>query len=180
MTVWKSRGHRGDALEELILLTIDYYRIHKLARIDKVSVPIKVIEMNDRGFITKAFFEKKSTVDFHGIIQGVGIAFDVKETRLKSLPFKNIHDHQLEFMKDISEQSGLAFLIVHFIFCDEYYVLPYEVIEAFYSKNNRRSIPYAEMLPEYKIDRPTNGILHFLPVLNTYISDKSRGRFNAF
>lgn len=177
MTVWRSRGHRGDALEELILLTIEYYRVHKLARIDKVSIPIKVIEIDQRGIITRAFFEKKSTVDFHGIIQGVGVAFDVKETQLKSLPFKNIHAHQIEFMADINEQKGLAFLIVHFIFCDEYYLLPYEIIDAFVTKNHRQSIPYKEMLPEYQIPRPINGILNFLPILNTYVSDKANGRF---
>lgn len=173
MTVWKSRGHRGDVLEELILMTNDYYKSKKLGRVDKVSVPIKVIEIDHHGMITKAFFEKKSTVDFQGIIQGVGVAFDAKETTLKSLPLSNIHEHQIEFMGDITEQGGLAFLIVHFKFCDEYYLIPYEWILKYVHEEKRRSIPYKEMPKTFLIPMPVNGILNYLPTLNAYVCAKA-------
>ena len=80
MTAWRSSGHKGDALEDLILLTNEFYHQQRLARIDKVPTPVKVISIDDKAMITKAFFEKKSTVDFTGLIQGVGVAFDAKET----------------------------------------------------------------------------------------------------
>lgn len=173
MTVWKSRGMRGDVLEELLLMTNDYYKQKKLGRVDKVSVPIKVIEIDTKGMITKAFFEKKSTVDFQGIIQGVGVAFDAKETNLKSLPLKNVHEHQIEFMKDINEQGGLAFLIVHFKFCDEYFLLPYEWLNHYVSEEKRQSIPYKEMPKAFQIERPQGGILNYLQTLNAYVSAKA-------
>lgn len=179
MTVWKSRGHRGDVLEELILMTNDYYRSKRLGRVDKVSVPIKVIEIDHHGMITKAFFEKKSTVDFQGIIQGVGIAFDAKETSLKSLPLSNIHEHQVEFMGDITEQGGLAFLIVHFKFCDEYYLVPYEWILKYLHEEKRRSIPYKEMPKPFQIPMPVNGILNYLPILNAYVAAKALWKENG-
>ncbi len=138
MTVWRSRGLRGSDLEDLIHETIEYYRQQGLARIDKIATPIKVVDIDGQGTITKAFFEKKSTVDFMGIIQGVGVAFDAKETNLKSLPLSNIHEHQLEFMEDISKQSGLAFLIVHFKFCDEFYLLPYETLMQYVRASEKR------------------------------------------
>lgn len=175
MTSWRTSGLRGDALENLILLTNDYYKQMNLARIDKIPTPVKVIALDQQGMVTKGFFEKKSTVDFTGIIQGVGIAFDVKETNLKSLPLQNIHDHQVEYMKDISNQGGLAFIIVHFKFCDEYYLVPYEVIETYVHSSGdkgRKSIPYKEMNADFKISYTVNGILNYLPVLNVYMAYK--------
>lgn len=173
MTVWKSRGMRGDVLEELLLMTNNYYKSKRLGRVDQVAVPIKVLEIDKRGMITKAFFEKKSTVDFQGIIQGVGVAFDAKETNLKSLPLKNIHPHQVEFMKDITDQGGLSFLIVHFKFCDEYFLLPYEWLHHYIVVENRQSIPYKVMPKAFQIERPSGGILNYLPALNAYVCAKA-------
>ena len=175
MTVWRSRGLRGSDLEDLIHYTLEYYRDQGLARIDKIATPVKVIDIDGQGMITKAFFEKKSTVDFMGIIQGVGVAFDAKETNLKSLPLSNIHEHQLEFMDDISKQSGLAFLIVHFKFCDEFYLLPFETIMEHVNasrKGARKSIAYAELDPALKIERVKGNVLNFLPALNVYLNYK--------
>jgi len=175
MTAWRSSGHRGDALEDLILLSNEYYRKHKLGRIDKVSTPIKVVEINKEGLICKGFFEKRSTVDFHGLVQGLGIVFDAKETNLKSIPLSNIHEHQMEYMKDITEQGGMAFLIVHFKFCDAYFLLPYEDLEVYFSESRqgaRKSIPYKAMDDRFKIHRASNGILNYLPLLNVYLDYK--------
>lgn len=175
MTAWRSSGHRGDALEDLILLSNEYYRKHKLCRVDKVSTPIKVVDINKEGLITKGFFEKRSTVDFHGIVQGLPIVFDAKETNLKSIPLTNIHDHQVEYMEDVCYQGGLAFLIVHFKFCDEYFIIPYEILIEFIDeskKGSRKSIPYKSMDLRFKIQRANNGILNYLPALNEYLDYK--------
>ena len=179
MTVWRSRGLRGSDLEDLIHVTIEYYRDQGLARIDKIATPVKVVDIDGQGTITKAFFEKKSTVDFMGIIQGIGVAFDAKETNLKSLPLSNIHEHQLEFMEDITKQSGLAFIIVHFKFCDEFYLLPYETIIHYVraSKNgSRKSISYNDLDPAFKIDLIRGNVLNFLPALNVYLDYKKQKR----
>ncbi len=175
MTVWRTRGLRGSDLEDLIHTTIEYYRHQGLARIDKIATPVKVIDIDGAGTITKAFFEKKSTVDFMGIIQGMGVAFDAKETNLKSLPLSNIHDHQLEFMEDITAQKGLAFIIVHFKFCDEFYLIPYETLITHVRASRRgarKSIAYREMNPNFKIELTKGNILNFLPTLNAYMQHK--------
>lgn len=179
MTVWRSRGLRGSDLEDLIHTTIEYYRQEGLARIDKISTPVKVIDIDGQGTITKAFFEKKSTVDFMGIIQGIGVAFDAKETNLKSLPLSNIHEHQIEFMGDITRQKGLAFLIVHFKFCDEFYLVPYEKLLAHFNasqKGERKSISYKALDPALKIELVRGNILNFLPALNVYMDYKAAGK----
>jgi recombination protein U len=169
MTNWKTRGHRGDALEDLIILTNEYYKNGGYGRIDKVNTPIKVIEIDSKGTVTKAFFEKKSTVDFIGIVQGVFIAFDAKETNLNSLPLQNIHEHQIEYMKDVDKNGGYAFIIIHFKKQDEYYLVPFELINHYFqSDNTRKSIPYKDMDKRFKIIRENNGVLNFLNTLNEY------------
>ncbi|MBN2259049.1 MAG: Holliday junction resolvase RecU [Clostridiales bacterium] len=175
MTTWRTRGHRGDALEDTILLTNDYYRIHHYALIDKASTPIKVVDINDNGIITKGYFEKKSTVDFIGIVQGVAIAFDAKETNLNSLPLSNIHEHQLQYMKEFDYQGGLSFIIVHFKKYDDYFLLPLEHIDAYFKESKakgRKSIPYESMIDSFKIKIESNGILNYLPILNKYMEYK--------
>ena len=177
MTTWRSKGHKGDELEELIIFTNEYYKNNNLGRVDKVNIPIKVINRNKNGMITKAFFEKKSTVDFHGVIQGMPIVFDTKETKLKSLPIQNVHFHQIEYMKDIDYQGGLAFLIIHFKCFNEYYLVPFELVWKYYqgSKNGKRkSIPYKAMDKKFKIKKETNSILNYLPTLNYYIEWKEK------
>lgn len=173
MTTWRTRGLRGDALEDLIQHTNDYYKKQHLGRVDKISTPIKVVEIDHSKVITRAFFEKKSTVDFMGIVQGVGIAFDAKETHLKSLPLSNIHAHQMEFMDDINLQNGLAFIIIHFKFCDEYYLIPYEDLRMYYdNQSHRKSIPYKAMRQEFLLKVSATGILDYLPGLNAYLDYK--------
>ncbi|GAB6107041.1 Holliday junction resolvase RecU [Fusibacter bizertensis] len=174
--MWGKRGHRGDALEELIYYTNQYYHQLGLCRIDKVSTPIKVVDIDQQGIVTKGFFEKKSTVDFIGIAQGVCLAFDAKETTLKSLPLQNIHLHQIEYMRDIDAQGGLAFIIIHFKFNDEYYLVPYEIIHQFYyaKAGSRKSIPYSAMQERFKIYKERSGsILNYLATLNAYVTYKT-------
>ena len=175
--MWGKRGHRGDALEELIYYTNQYYHQLGLCRIDKVSTPVKVIEIDHQGMITKGFFEKKSTVDFIGIIQGVCVAYDAKETNLKSLPLQNIHEHQMAYMCDIEKQGGLAFIIVHFKFNDTYYMVPYELLNQYYSHQGaetRKSIPFKAMQSRFEIKKERSGsILNYLETLNEYVRYKS-------
>lgn len=168
--MWGSSGHRGDALEALICYTNQYYHQLGLCRIDKVSTPIKVVEIDSGGVITRGFFEKKSTVDFIGIIQGVCVAFDAKETHLKSLPLKNIHAHQVAYMKDIDAQGGLAFIIAHFKFNDSFHLVPYETLEAYYHRAEQRSIPYKHLDPQLVIETEKSGtLLNYIDALNVYV-----------
>ncbi len=172
MTVWKSRGLRGSDLEELIELTLQFYKNESLACINKIATPVKVVEINQSGMITKGFFEKKSTVDFIGLIQGIGVAFDAKETNLKSFPLSNVHPHQIEYMESFTKQGGLSFFIIYFKKYDTFHLLPYEDLKTAYEnskkKSSRKSIPYESFDPNLQIFRFGNQYLDFLPALNNY------------
>ncbi len=176
MTKWSTRGRRGDALEEIILFSNDYYLKAGIARVDKAATPITAIEIDGKGLITKAFFEKKATVDFYGIVQGLFITFDAKETNQPNFPLKNIHPHQVDYMRDVSKQGGLAFLIVHFKYNDTFFLIPYELLKQYCdaaAKGGRKSIPYQAMIADLQIERNGNGMLHYLNAVNRYIDWKN-------
>lgn len=138
-----SYANRGMVSENIIEITCKQYEERGLAVIRKVPTPVKVL-INKRGRIS-GFYEKKSTVDFEGTIQGgKSVAFDSKETKLKSLPLDNIQEHQVDYMKKISKLNGIAFLIVYFHKCDTYYRLGIKDLLGYTEnpyKGNLKSIP---------------------------------------
>ena len=147
MGYW-NRGLRGSGLEDIINLTNDVYKKKKIAVIQKIPTPITPVRFDKQTkYITLAYFEQKSTVDYIGVAQGVPICFDVKETTKKSFPLQNIHNHQIDFMKSFVEQQGVAFVLVHFVVYSEYYCLPFNTLLFFWEKaqtGGRKSIPYSE------------------------------------
>lgn len=169
---WRSRGRRGDLLEDLLLLTNEFYNKNNYARVDKIATPIKAVEINSFGQIVKGYFEKKATVDFIGICQGIPICFDAKETNLKSLPLSNIHSHQLEYMIDFKNQGGLSFMIVNFKFYDKYFLLPLELILKYVNEGKRKSIPYSAMEDAFEIHMQNGHYLNYLPCISLYLDTK--------
>lgn len=176
MAYWQSRGLRGSTLEELVNLTNERYREHGLALIEKIPTPIKPIKIDkDKGTITLAYFEKKGSVDYIGVIQGIPVCFDAKETSKDFLPLKNIHEHQIEYMREFEKQEGVAFLLVYFSKIDQYYLLPYEVIGKYWdeAKNGgRKSIPLNAFDTTYEIKAKSGYLVHYLEVFATYLNQR--------
>ena len=80
MGTWKTRGLRGSTLEEYINYSNEKYRESGLALIQKIPTPITPIDIDkSTRHITLAYFEKKSTVDYIGVVQGIPVCFDAKE-----------------------------------------------------------------------------------------------------
>ena len=87
MATWNSRGLRGSKLEDMINTTNDVYMEKRLAVVQKIPTPITPVKMdNESRHITLAYFEKKSTVDYIGVAQGVPICFDAKECAKETFP----------------------------------------------------------------------------------------------
>lgn len=172
----RSRGLRGSILEELINRTNQAYKMQSLCIVQKVPTPITPLEIDSRkGIITKAYFDEKSTVDYIGVVQGIPICFDAKETSHKRFPLQNIHAHQVEFMKTFEEQKGVCFLVVYFSMFDEYYYLTFR--ELFYYWNEslnggRKSIPYEAFKPEYRIYNKEGFFVHYLEGINTDLNNR--------
>lgn len=175
MGYWSSRGLRGSGLEETVNFTNEQYRKKGLAVIQKVPTPITPVKIDkENKTITLAYFEKQSTVDYIGVAQGVAVCFDAKETKSKSLPFHNIHEHQTEFMREFEKQGGEAFFLVYFKDYDEYYYLPFLLFWALREKcrtEGRSSIPKDDFDKNLKIVMQA-GILDYLGAMDTYMRSK--------
>jgi recombination protein U len=76
-------------------------------------------------------------------------------------------------MRDVDRQGGLAFIIVHFIFNDTFFLIPYEQIAACAVDNARRSIPYKAMDSRFEIKRASSGgYIEYFEALNAYVAHK--------
>ncbi|MFR4985981.1 MAG: Holliday junction resolvase RecU [Lachnospirales bacterium] len=177
MAYFNSRGLRGSTLEGFINLTNDVYREKNLAIIQKIPTPITPVKINNKDrTITLAYFNEKSTVDYMGVVQGIPVCFDAKETSKGFLPLQNIHQHQVDFMQDFEKQEGIAFMLVYFKMYDEYYYLPFKKILKFWEESKRggrKSIPYKDFDKKYIIKQNGKFYVHYLEALNTYLKENN-------
>jgi len=166
MATWKSRGLRGSVLEDMINRTNDIYEEQGLALIQKIPTPITPIDMDHKTKqITLAYFDKKSTVDYIGVIQGIPVCFDAKECAVDTFPLQNIHEHQIKFMNEFEEQGGIAFLIVHFTARNEIYYVPLKELNQYWDRMNkggRKSFTYEELDKSYLIRHEGDVLVHYL------------------
>lgn len=164
-------GNRGMGLEGLIEDTNKNYFFEQKALVQKVPTPVKVTGIDQRtGRIKSGFYEKKSTVDFIGVFNGISIAFDAKESKVETrFDLKNVKEHQYYFLGHWINNGGIGFLIINFTSLDEYYYLPYEVLDEYWTNmvaGGRKSIPYKAIAkPEYEIKMKGFATLDYLSVL---------------
>ena len=155
MATWNSRGLRGSTLEDFINLANEKYQQSNLALIQKIPTPIKPIKIDkDTRHITLAYFDMKSTVDYIGVVQGIPVCFDAKETAVDIFPLQNIHEHQVNFMSDFEKQQGISFIILYFSSRDEFYYVPFCDIINFWNRGKnggRKSFTYDEIDKSYRI-----------------------------
>lgn len=147
-----SYSNRGKTLEDDLNESNEYYLSQNIAVIHKKPVPIQIVNVNypsrSAAVITEAYFRTPSTTDFNGVWNGKYIDFEAKETKSKtSFPLQNIHEHQIEHMKNVMKQGGITFLIVGFSSLDRYFVVPYDIIEQKWARmkdGGRKSIALVE------------------------------------
>lgn len=176
MAVWKSRGLRGSAFEELINRTNEKYRENRLCVVQKIPTPITPISMDESHTqITLAYFDMKSTVDYIGAVQGIPVCFDAKECAVDTFTLANIHEHQVDFMKDFEKQGGIAFFLIYYTKRDEIYYLRFEKLMEFWTRmkeGGRKSFRHDEIEPEFILKSSTGGV--FVPYLDGIQLDLTR------
>ena len=177
MATWNSRGLRGSVLEELINRSNDKYREKNLALIQKIPTPITPIKMDkEHNLIALAYFDKKSTVDYIGIVQGIPVCFGAKECTTDTFPLQNIHEHQMEFMKQFEKQGGISFFIILFSCRDEKIYVPYRHVLKFWNRmkdGGRKSFRYEELDQTYIIRSHSGVMLHYLEQIKLDLSERS-------
>lgn len=151
-----SFSNRGKTLEDEINETNEFYLARNIAVIHKKPVPIQIVNVEypsrSAAVIREAYFKTPSTTDYNGVWKGYYIDFEAKETENPtSFPLKNIHTHQIEHMKSVILQKGIAFLIIRFSAADRYYAVPFSMLEEKWRRmleGGRKSIPLKEFEQE--------------------------------
>ena len=140
-----SSANRGMDFERDINLSNQYYSDKGICLITKRPTPINVVKVDyTKGAkITHAYFEEQFTTDYNGVYRGKYIDFEAKNTKNKtSFPLSNITKHQIEHLKKVIAQQGIAFFIIQFESLDKVYLLDASYVIHFYENGERKSIPY--------------------------------------
>ena len=176
MPTWNSRGLRGSTLEDLINRTNEKYEENGLALIQKVPTPITPITIDQKtNQITLAYFEQKGTVDYIGAVQGIPVCFDAKECAVDTFTLRNIHAHQVEFMRKFEKQGGIAFFLIYYTHRDVFYYLPFEMLYFFWDrmlKGGRKSFRFEELNPEYFLPKKHGVFVPYLDILQKDLEDR--------
>ncbi|MGW9857047.1 recombination protein U [Staphylococcus hominis] len=178
-------GGRGMTLEKDIEQSNDYYLKQGVAVIHKKPTPVQIVNVHypkrSKAIINEAYFRTPSTTDYNGVYRGHYIDFEAKETKNKtSFPLNNIHDHQVEHMKNCFLQKGIVFLLIRFKVLDEVYLLPFSKFQPFwerYKKEIKKSITVEEIKKNsYYIPYQYQPRLNYLKTVDKLILDESEDR----
>ena len=176
MATWNSRGLRGSALEEFINQTNEKYTEMGLALIQKIPTPITPIKIDKKQrHITLAYFDKASTVDYIGAVQGIPVCFDAKECKSDTFPLQNVHEHQMDFMEKFESQEGVAFLLIHFTEKDAIYYMRYKEIKKFWERSKeggRKSFRYEELNSEYFLEIKRGFFIPYLDCIQKDLDER--------
>lgn len=176
MPTWNSRGLRGSTLEELINLTNELYKEKNLALVQKIPTPITPVKIDpETGQIKLAYFEKDSTVDYIGVVQGIPVCFDAKECQTDTFPLRNIHEHQVEFMEIFEKQRGISFLIIMFSHRNEFYYLRFHELQQFLKRaedGHAKNFKYEELDSRYFLKSESGALIHYLKGLQIDLQER--------
>ena len=145
-----NKSNLGMDLEEAINQSNAYYLNNNIAVIHKKPTPVQIVKVDypsrNKAVIKEAYYKTPSTTDYNGIYKGKYIDFDAKENHNKTaFPLANVYDHHVEQLKNLQEHGGIAFLLVAWNKYNEYYLLPFDVLNEYWEaslKDGRKSIPY--------------------------------------
>lgn len=166
MGTWNSRGLRGSTLEDLINRTNEFYEERGLALIQKIPTPITPVKIDkEHRHITLAYFDKISTVDFIGAVQGIPVCFDAKECAADTFPLQNVHEHQVRFMEKFEHQQGISFLLIFYTEHNQLYYMRYEELKKFWDRaqnGGRKSFRFEELNPEFFMELQKGSLIPYL------------------
>lgn len=176
MATWNSRGLRGSTLEDMINRTNEHYEDKGLALIQKIPTPITPIKIDkENRHITLAYFDKISTVDYIGTVQGIPVCFDAKECNADTFPLQNIHEHQINFMAKFEKQDGISFLIIYYTGRDELYYMRFAEIKKFWERmqaGGRKSFRYEELDLRFFMKQTRGSMVPYLDYIQQDLNNR--------
>ncbi len=153
-------------MEDLINRTNERYEELNLALIQKIPTPITPVQIDkEHRHITLAYFDKISTVDYIGAVQGIPVCFDAKECSVDTFPLQNVHEHQIYFMEKYERQGGISFLLIYYSGRNMLYYMKYTEIRRFWDRaqqGGRKSFRFEELNAEYFMSLKNNCFVPYL------------------
>ena len=170
MATWNSRGLRGSTLEDMVNRTNEWYLEKGLALMQKIPTPITPVKMDkEHRQITLAYFDKRSTIDYIGAVQGIPVCFDAKECVVETFPLQNIHEHQVKFMSDFEKQGGIAFILIYYSAKNSLYYLRFQELKKFWDRSmngGRKSFRFDELDERFFFSLYRGCYIPYLDMLN--------------
>ena len=173
---------RGMNLEKMLNQANNYYLSRDIAVIFKKPTPLKIVNVDypsrSSAKITEAYFATPSTTDYNGIYHGLYVDFDAKETRQKtSFPLKNFHQHQINHLRSVLVQNGVAFVIISFVILDISYLFPASKLIEIYDDAQNNQHPKSISVDEirnfgYEIFSTALIQLDYLKAVDQYLKNE--------
>ena len=117
----------GMLFETALNISNDYYLCHNKAVIYKKPTPVQIVKVDypsrNKAKIVEAYFKIPSTTDYNGIYRGKYIDYEAKETNNLSFSFTHIFEHQIDHLKKVDQQGGIAFVIIFYKKINKVYVI---------------------------------------------------------
>lgn len=145
-------SNRGMRFEEAINQSNDYYLNRGIAVIHKKPTPVQIVKVDypkrSAAVIKEAYFKDASTTDYNGVYQGNYLDFEAKETKNKtSFPLRNLHEHQINHMRQCLIQQGICFILLWFSSLNRCFLVDSQhIIEAWDKQTtNKKSLPLTKI-----------------------------------
>ena len=177
-------GNLGMGLENDLNETNKYYLNNDIAVIHKkpTYITINKVDYKSRkdAKITEAYFKTPSTTDYNGIYKGKYIDFEAKETKNKNyFPLNNIHQHQINHLRQICKHGGIGFLIVRFTTNNQTFLLKAEDLFNFLKISTRKSIPINYFQEKgFIIKDKYCPRVDYLKIVDTFLGGKKNEKIN--
>lgn len=112
MKTTNTYANRGAWLESAVVMSSAVMSKRTDGILEKM--PVEKVRFTGGANGDSKTVRRRSTVDFFGVIMGAPIAFDAKATKEPSIPYANVKEHQLDFLRRFTENRGLGCLLVSF------------------------------------------------------------------
>ena len=128
----------GIMFENELNLTNEFYRLNNKAIIYKKPTPVQVVRVDyparSKAKIIEAYYRTPSTTDYNGIYRGKYIDYEAKETNKTSFAFKHIFPHQIQHLKLVHDQGGIAFVLIYYKPVNEVYLIDIAIFYQLYNE----------------------------------------------
>ncbi|AAP56492.2 Holliday junction resolvase recU (Recombination protein U-like protein) [Mycoplasmoides gallisepticum str. R(low)] len=160
--------NRGMFLETLINNTIKHNELAHKGLIFKRHLPINVYNFANRR--VTGWLKEKTQTDYYGLYKGYFFDFDAKQSSKINYSLKNIKQHQLDHLRKIHEQGGIAFILLLIVPKEEFYMIPIKKIDSWLKNQESNTLKYEWIQKSsFKLELFYPGVIGIFEALQEWI-----------